>query len=71
MPGKRIMKTLRNPSNVKQNPKNRLKKTIKTPKNPNNEFQMVEPVVNGLDVWNIQLLFKQMWRHDVEATTAN
>ena len=34
-------------------------------------FQMVEPVVNGLDVWNMQLLLKQMWRYDIEATTAN
>ena len=32
---------------------------------------MGEPVVNGLDVWNMQLLFKQMWRYDIEATTAN
>ena len=32
---------------------------------------MVEPVVNGLDVWNMQLLLKQMWRYDIEATTAN
>ena len=33
-------------------------KEIKNPKQ--NEFQMEEPVVNGLDVWNMQLPFKQM-----------
>ena len=32
---------------------------------------MKEPVVNGLDVWNMQLPFKQMYRYDIEATTAN
>ena len=42
----------------KEKPKESPEKKLKTLKK--NEFQMKEPVVNGLDVWNMQLPFKQM-----------